>query len=116
MGRPSRKLILLTLAFLALGPATMADDEGELGVGTIAVKASGFRNRKGQVCVSLFDSKKSFPTDYTKALLLSSPAQQSPLWPYKTPQPTQGQIGYRHIVSILEVPLPATRPFYKDAA
>jgi len=68
MGRPSRKLGLLALAFLAMGPATMADEEGNLNVGTVAVKVSGFRNRKGQVCVSLFDSKKGFPTDYTEAL------------------------------------------------
>jgi len=68
MNRPVRKLILLTLVFLAIGPASMADDEGKLDIGTVAVTVSGFRNRKGQVCVSLFDSKKGFPTDYDQAL------------------------------------------------
>jgi len=68
MSKSSRNRILLALAFLALGPMSMADDEGKLDIGTVAVTVSGFRNRKGQVCVSLFDGKKGFPTDYTKAL------------------------------------------------
>jgi uncharacterized protein (DUF2141 family) len=52
-------LALLPLA-LAL-PVTAAS-------GTLSVEISGLRNRKGQVCLSLFNSSRGFPTDGGNAI------------------------------------------------
>jgi uncharacterized protein (DUF2141 family) len=52
-------LALLPLA-LAL-PVTAAS-------GTLSVEISGLRNRKGQVCLSLFNSSRGFPTEGGNAI------------------------------------------------
>jgi uncharacterized protein (DUF2141 family) len=49
-------LLCLSLGSLSLAPAV------EAASGRLTVEINGLRNRKGQVCLSLFNSSRGFPT------------------------------------------------------
>lgn len=75
MHRSLPVLVLLLSAFARALPAVEvgAQQEGSQN-GTIKVTVAGFRNRKGQLCVSLFSSPKGFPSKTEKANRTSTSA------------------------------------------
>ena len=69
MSRPHFSILLLTLVFLGCLWRPVATARGaKLTADTISVTVTGFRNRTGQLCVSLFSSPKGFPDKYKKAI------------------------------------------------
>jgi uncharacterized protein (DUF2141 family) len=68
MHRVAPVLALLLSAFAWALPATFGAQPEEPKTGTSEVTVAGFRNRTGQVCVSLFSSPEGFPGETKKAV------------------------------------------------
>jgi uncharacterized protein (DUF2141 family) len=62
-------MILATLVLGATLPGLAAESRP---TGTIAVTMAGFRNEKGAMRISLFDSKRGYPGDHTLAFRTGS--------------------------------------------
>jgi uncharacterized protein (DUF2141 family) len=58
----------LILAGLVLAAPLLGGAAETRATGTISVAMAGFRNEKGFMRISLFDSKRGFPGDHTRAV------------------------------------------------
>ena len=53
---------------LVAGLASMSMSQTLMNKGTLTIKLVGFRNNKGQACISLFNQSKGFPGKHEKAI------------------------------------------------